>query len=468
MFGLAMPTCIFMIMSFLALLQMSPSSICLNRTVACPVHTSFPAAIVEALQDYVTNYHKVRRLHLIVVDLWRPWKYNTALAREITDQLWRISNCDDTRRVSPFRPEGPAPPLRCRRFAYGYALDGSECQCYLVWPQRDGQSYTLLDTSTADTLVLDQSFYRPLGMQHFYDSLNDDELLPDLHITGAGVLRIGLGAHQEHRINHDARAADRTKVPAEVIQVAAHEVDTESDKAESAVGTSDSEGSESASDSEQNDPPSSPASDTEQYERMQASYVAVGRDFHDQEDLIGSEYSKLQRLELVPERWPLARLSFSLQKCVDHLDRVLAGCCWEVHATRADPTESLSSLHQVAKCLTMKLAVYLAKEVAAILRAVLTHDTKKLYCICYAPTTGYNPSIRSCYIHRPDTMRPGQEKGIDPAVAWPVLLHTLGRPRNGSHLLLAPDFVTGLVVFAMRIPCRCGFRPTGPLWYYNS
>ena len=209
--------------------------------------------------------------------------------------------------------------------------------------------------------------------------MHEDELLPDLHITGAGVLRIGLGAHQEHRVNHDAQAADRTKVLAEVIQVAAHEMDTDSDKAESVVATSDSDDSESASDSEQNDPPSSLASDAEQYERMQASYVAVGRDFHDQEDLIGSEYSKLQRLELVPERWPLARLSFSLQKCVDHLDRVLAGCCWEVHATRADPTESLSSLHQVSKCLTMMLALYLAKEVAAILRAVLTHDTKKLY-----------------------------------------------------------------------------------------
>ena len=34
-----------------------------------------PPAIVEALQDYVTHYYKVRRLHLIVVDLWRPWKY---------------------------------------------------------------------------------------------------------------------------------------------------------------------------------------------------------------------------------------------------------------------------------------------------------------------------------------------------------------------------------------------------------
>ena len=72
-------------------------------------------------------------------------------------------------------------------------------------------------------------------MQHFYDSfalvsqicvrsdalvlfgLNDDELLPDLHITGAGVLRAGIGAHLEHAVNQDAQAADRKKVPAEVI-----------------------------------------------------------------------------------------------------------------------------------------------------------------------------------------------------------------------------------------------------------
>ena len=55
--------------------------------------------------------------------------------------------------------------------------------------------------------------------------LNEDELVPDLHITGAGVLRARLGDHLEHRVNHEARAADRTQVPAEVIQVALHEVD---------------------------------------------------------------------------------------------------------------------------------------------------------------------------------------------------------------------------------------------------
>ena len=51
-------------------------------------------------------------------------------------------------------------------------------------------------------------------------------------------------------------------------------------------------GAKSASESEQNDPPSSLASDAEQYERMQASYAAVGRDFKDQEAFIGSEYQK--------------------------------------------------------------------------------------------------------------------------------------------------------------------------------
>ena len=200
--------------------------------------------------------------------------------------------------------------------------------------------------------------------------LNDDELLPDLRITGAGALRAGLGAHQEHWVNQDAQAADRKKVPAEVTQVASHEVDTDSDKDESIVATSGSEGSESASESElffcsmllrcdllaKKVPAERPtvsvswsAFGRNWIEAKKCEWIGAerpslfaglwcwtvwahasllccsGRDFKDQEDFIGSEHRKLQRLELVPERWPLARLSFSLQKCVDHPDRVLAG-----------------------------------------------------------------------------------------------------------------------------------------------
>ena len=49
--------------------------------------------------------------------------------------------------------------------------------------------------------------------------------MPDLHITRDGVLRIRLGAHQEHHVNHVARATELTKVSADVIQLAAHEED---------------------------------------------------------------------------------------------------------------------------------------------------------------------------------------------------------------------------------------------------
>lgn len=208
--------------------------------------------------------------------------------------------------------------------------------------------------------------------------------------------------------------------------MAAHENDTSPDQPMSDGEASDSDGSESASDSEQNDPPSSLVADAEQYELMQKAYLAVGQDFKDViggDDLIGSKYDTLQQLEKVPERWPLARLSFSLQTCVEHLDRVLAGCCWEVQATRITPSDSLTSLHDVAKCLTMQLAVYLAKKRSLpfsgrFLPMRPKSCTMTALCICCVPIIGYHRSTRNCCIHLPDALLPGSVKENDPVVAW--------------------------------------------------
>ena len=146
--------------------------------------------------------------------------------------------------------------------------------------------------------------------------LREDELMPDLHITRDGVLRIRLGAHQEHEVNHVARATDRTKVSAAVIQLASHEEDTAPQQEMSEGDASDSDGSESASDSEQNDPPSSLVADAEQYELMQRAYAAVGEDFTGKDDLIGAKYSKLLKYEMVPEYvdviLPLRPLNYSI------------------------------------------------------------------------------------------------------------------------------------------------------------
>ena len=134
--------------------------------------------------------------------------------------------------------------------------------------------------------------------------------------------------------------------------------------------------------------------------------------------------------------------------------------------------DAAGTLHEVAKCLTMKLAVYLAKEVAAILRTVLIHKTKKLYNdsrrTCFAPITGYNRFTRNYCTHRSDTMLPGKEKENEPAVAWRGLQRIRNHPNSGSHRLLARASVTGLEVLVMRIPYRSGFRPTGPQRCCNS
>ena len=52
------------------------------------------------------------------------------------------------------------------------------------------------------------------------------------------------------------------------------------------------------------------------------------------------------RLRVPPRRWPLVRLTVLL-KCVDYLDRVLAGCCWKV--LTKDPDDSLGVLRQAAR-----------------------------------------------------------------------------------------------------------------------
>ena len=119
------------------------------------------------------------------------------------------------------------------------------------------------------------------------------------------------------------------------------------------------------------------AEDLEQYEPMKAAYLKVGQDFDTQEELLGEGYAKLLRLETVPRRWPLARLSIPLQRIVDHLDCVVAGCCWKVLVVRLVPDESLASLRRATKRITM--TGYLTYEVAAILREILTYPTKQLY-----------------------------------------------------------------------------------------
>ena len=150
---------------------------------------------------------------------------------------------------------------------------------------------------------------------------------------------------------------------------------------------------------------------------------------------------------------------------------LLAGCCWEVYATRADPKESLTSLRQVSKCLTMMLAIYLAKEVAAILRAILTHPTKKLYddrtahllCSNYWMQPIFQELLHSS--SRYNATRTGERNrpssGLARISAHPRPPKKLKPSASGTRFT---DWIGG-ICYADTLH---GFLPTGPQWYFAS
>lgn len=156
-------------------LQMSPTDSDFGRMLAqgCSLDApNFPPlAIAEALQDLQHHRYKIRRLHLVVVDTWRPWEYNKSQVKLITDHMWHIAGDPNCTRTVPMMPPAGNIPPRCRRFIFGYALDFSEFPCYLLWPAREQGRYWLLDSMSDGYFPLvSETFFRPLNTAHFYDA----------------------------------------------------------------------------------------------------------------------------------------------------------------------------------------------------------------------------------------------------------------------------------------------------------
>ena len=242
------------------------------------------------------------------------------------------------------------------------------------------------------------SCFRPAGLQHFYASfaldtnvcLRDDalaqfqleatELTSDLRLTPEAVARKRWGNHHEQPTDQFACEVNRNRVPEGVIYLAPEEVEKDSSGDETDHSTTSSDDSSSGQDTSTVDNTRSPlADDIEQYDLMKTAYLQVSQKYEVHQDRLIGGIEKLQAFEGVPRRWPLARLTFPLRKTIEYLDRLLAGCCWEVLISRPAPQESLASLRQASKTLTLLLAGYLAEEVATILREVTTHPTQKLH-----------------------------------------------------------------------------------------
>ena len=129
-----------------------------------------PVAFAEIYCEDSRPSTKIRRLHLIVVDLDRSrnvgkrvyWQFHKAHLSASFDE------CFNTLPVPTTDPESSH---RCR-YVYGYGTDGSDQPSYLLWPRRGPNNhFWLVDPWTGrffDPSMVD--FMSPIGVEHFFDA----------------------------------------------------------------------------------------------------------------------------------------------------------------------------------------------------------------------------------------------------------------------------------------------------------
>ena len=183
-----------------------------------------PLAIVEALQDNVSHWCKIRRLHLIVVDTWSPWQYNTAQVRAVTDLMKHLADTPDMRRrcckAVVFLPDAvglrTGMPLITQNFlvtCFGPAGCKGSIGLSIPWHKAP--------------LSCPQTYFRLLGLHHFYEAFSiegkanlrqdalaqfgliEAELTSDLRLIAAAVLRMQWSQHKEQPKAPPARTARR-------------------------------------------------------------------------------------------------------------------------------------------------------------------------------------------------------------------------------------------------------------------
>ena len=243
-------------------------------------------------------------------------------------------------------------------------------------------------------VALDQAgFLHPLGVRHFYDGfslragvsirpaalaafdLHEDELSTDLIVSQAAVVDRGWIDHQEQPVDQNAPEADRRNVPEEVISVSDGEVDRES-----TIGGCSSQASCSTTSSDEDSDTSEPARSevSVQDSMMEHAYHSLQNAFSAQDgQLVGGD-GTLNQLELLPFHWPLAKLTLPLKFGVNRLEGLVVGFLMELMATKSQPWLCRRQISSFAKTLTVRVATYLAKEIASLFRPVLQHPVMAL------------------------------------------------------------------------------------------
>ena len=117
-----------------------------------------PLALAEAFITEEDNAPRVRRLHLMVLDLHRRRRMADRVLRLLVDiQIDRCADeCWNTLPI-PWKQNQEAYQLR---YVFGYAMDGSDLPCYILCPSRTAeQSFWCIDAWKGDWVRMDKCSY---------------------------------------------------------------------------------------------------------------------------------------------------------------------------------------------------------------------------------------------------------------------------------------------------------------------
>ena len=360
-----------------------------------------PLALAEAYITEEDSASRVRRLHLMVVDLHRRRRMADKVLRLLMDT--QIDGCADecwNTLPIPWKRNQEACQLR---YVFGYAMDGSDLPCYILWPTRTAeQSFWCIDAWKGDWVRLDKcSYMAPLGVEHFFDAFCFDPQRPwraaACQALGIPSCHVSEDTHLE-QVHENKFSLTPRRIPVERKTPAA-KVCADQDMVAKEESVSDAESGwsgvsdNSSTDSECTDvEASSVASDQDRFDTAYDAFRDLANGLYHidlrrysrgvtSEDAAGvpllDGQEKLQELVHFPRTWPLARLT--IPRLSKQIDRLLEGYCFQILATNRDPEAHNGRVLQTATHLTWILAEYLADTIAWLMRSILDHAFKILF-----------------------------------------------------------------------------------------
>ena len=360
-----------------------------------------PAALVELYHEPEASTARLRRLHLVIVDLLHPRKKATWTEKHFYKQITGLGN-DRGDNVTPI-PLCNQEEWRCR-YVFGYCLDDSDKPVYLIWPERTrNNGFWILDTARNQYHNLCQTVsICNLGLEHFYAAFGLG-CSRDLRTSSARAFGISINDISEdcsvlsgpakglrpltHGTPRETHILKRAKIePKPIEEQPVEEVKEES--CQDGSDTEDSSSSQSSSTTEADDIESDLECLEEHYysdlRRYTANLESAFSEQLNRQQLNNQEWDfcggreGIQRFLTLPTTWPLARLMFPIRDLRKQMETLLQTYCFEIEVTCARATEQDKSVQRMALHLVQYLAVFLAETITGLLQRVLTHPARGL------------------------------------------------------------------------------------------